>query len=129
MKIKKDFDRWNALKKNLHEREINAFAYAREIWWCSIGINIGAETDGKHDNLERPVIVMKIYNKETLLVLPITSKPKADKFHYKIHAGKHTGWVKLTQPRVISHKRLLRKVAILGEVEFKALKTVWKNSL
>lgn len=74
-------------------------------------------------------IVLKVYNVETLLVLPITTKPKNDKFHHKIQTDQKTVWVKLTQPRVISTKRLLRKVDVLGEDEFKVLKDIWKESL
>ena len=125
--MEKDFDEWNRLKQNLHKRNIDAFAYPREIWWCSVGVNIGAEIDGKNENFERPVIVLKVYNKETMLVLPITSKEKNDKFHHKIVTKQKTGWAKLTQSRVISNKRLLRKVDILGEEEFSALKLAWKK--
>jgi|SRR3989344_7715162 len=123
----KDFDNWNTLKKNLHKRPENVFAYPREIWWCALGMNVGAEIDGKNENFERPVIVFKVYNKETLLVLPITSKEKNDKFHHKITTEQKTVWVKLTQSRVISNKRLLRKVDILSEEEFKLLKLAWKS--
>ena len=125
----KNFDAWNELKKELDGDAITAFAYPREIWWCSLGVNIGAEIDGKNENFERPVIVMKVYNKETLLILPITSRQKDDPFHHKIQTKQKTVWVKLTQPRIISNKRLLRKVNVLGESEFEALKTRWKDSL
>ena len=127
--MEKDFDGWNLLKKNLNERKIDAFAYPREIWWCSFGINVGAEIDGKNENFERPAIVIKVYNKETLLVLPITSKQKNDQFHHKIQTDQKTVWVKLTQPRVISNKRLLRKVDVSGEQEFDELKEVWKKTI
>ena len=127
--MEKDFDSWNKRKKEINEFPINRFVHPREVWWCSIGINIGAEIDGKNENFERTVIVMKVYNTETLLVLPITSKPKDDEFHHKITTDQKTVWVKLTQPRVISSKRLLRKVDVLHEEEFEALRNVWKKSL
>ncbi len=120
--MNKDFDRWSELKKHLNSREGTAYAHPREVWWCALGMNIGAEADGKHDNFERPVIVMRVYNKETLFVLPTTSKEKVDKFHYKIVTEEKTVWVKLTQGRVISNKRLLRKVDILSEKIFAELK-------
>lgn len=127
--MEKDFDTWSKVKKELNGLSIDRFAHPREIWWCSLGINVGAEIDGKNENFERPVIVLKVYNVETLLVLPITTKPKNDKFHHKIQTDQKTVWVKLTQPRVISTKRLLRKVDVLGEEEFNALKDLWKKSL
>ena len=127
--MKKDFDSWNKIKKELNSHDIDRFAHPREIWWCSLGINIGAEIDGKNDNFERTIIVLKVYNKETLLVLPITTKIKDDKFHHKIQTEQKTVWVKLTQPRVVSSKRLLRKVDILSEDKFETLKNAWKQSL
>lgn len=125
----KDFDGWIVRKKMIHAMPGTAFAHPREIWWCSLGVNVGAEIDGKNNNYERPVIVIKVYNKETLLVLPITSLQKDDRFHNKINADKKTVWVKLTQHRVISNKRLIRKIDVLGEAEFDILKKTWKDSL
>jgi mRNA interferase MazF len=82
--MEKDFDKWNNLKKIFEKEERKFFAHPREIWWCSLGVNLGAEIDGKNDNFERPVLVANVYSRETMLVLPITSKEKNDKFHYKI---------------------------------------------
>src|SRR3990167_8481369 len=98
--MEKDFDQWNKLKKDLHKRHADTFAYPREIWWCSLGVNVGAEMDGKND-----------------------------RFHHKIVTEQKTVWVKITQARVISNKRLLRKVDILGEEEFNVLKSILKESL
>jgi len=127
--MQKYFDAWNKLKKQLHAQGGKAFAYPREIWWCSLGVNIGVEIDGKNESFERPVIILKVYNTEAMLVLPITTKEKNDKFHHKITTNNKTVWVKLTQARVISSKRLLRKVDILGEEEFNKLLKVWKESV
>jgi len=123
----KDFDGWNKLKQIIDERPADVFAYPREIWWCSLGVNIGAEMNGKNDNFERPVVIVKVYNKETLLALPLTSKPKTDKFHFRISSGQHDSWAKLTQAKVLSHKRLLRKIDVLNEMEFSQLVLAWKN--
>ena len=120
--MRKDFDEWNKDKKRLHKGNGKAYAYPREVWWCALGLNIGAEIDGKNENFERTVLVLRVYNKETLLVLPITSKEKCDAFHYKITSGSRTIWVKLTQMRVISNLRLLRKVDVISVGEFDKVK-------
>ena len=125
----KDFDLWNKTKKALEQGKINKYVHPREIWWCSLGLNLGAEIDGKNENFERPVIVMKVYNRETMIVLPITTKQKDDKFHHKIQTPEKIVWVKLTQVRVISNKRLLRKVDVLDEHSFEELKQTWIQSL
>lgn len=125
----KNFDAWNQIKKSIHARNSYAYAHPREVWWCCLGLNVGVEIDGKNENFERPVIIMKAYNKEMLLVLPLTSREKHDKFHHKIETDQKISWVKLTQPRMISSKRLLRKVDILGEEEFQCLMKVWKGTV
>lgn len=114
----KDFDGWNKTKKRVDAKRSAAYAHPREVWWCSLGVNIGAETDGKNLNYERPVLVMRVYNTETLLVLPITSKQKNDAFHKRIDVRVGPVWVKLTQVRVISSRRLLRKVDTISEEAF-----------
>lgn len=133
----KEFDIWNKTKKILNDQDREVFGYPREVWWCSIGINVGAEIDGKNENFERPVIIMRVYNKETMLVLPTTSKERKDKFHFEVRVDatnpktgevyKRTVYVKLTQARVISNKRLLRKVDVIPEEEFEKIKNAFKS--
>ena len=137
--MEKDFDKWNSLKKIFEKEERKFFAHPREIWWCSLGVNLGAEIDGKNDSFERPVLVVNAYNRESMLVLPITSKEKNDKFHYKIFIktkDSNTGeyqekpvWIKLTQVRVISNKRLLRKVDLMSIDDFNKIIKVFKDSI
>ena len=125
----KDFDAWNKNKKELEDTPIKKYVHPKEIWWCSLGINLGAEIDGKNENFERPIILMRVYNKETMVILQITTKPKDDQFHHKIRTADKTVWVKLTQMRVISSKRLLRKVDVLDEASFEILRNIWKQLL
>ena len=125
----KDFDRWNEQKKNLNEVNRVLYVHAREIWWCSLGVNIGSEIDGKNNNFERPVIIVKVYNKDSVIILPITSKEKNDIFHYKIQTSEKIVWVKLTQTRTVSAKRLLRKVDFLNQENFDLLVIAWKKLL
>ena len=48
----KNFDGWNVKKKLADAKLSNApFFKERDIWWMSIGINVGYEEDGKHENL------------------------------------------------------------------------------
>lgn len=125
----KDFDSWNFLKQEIDNKKRVFYAHPREIWWCSLGINIGTEIDGKHENFERPVIIIKVYNKESVIILPLTTKEKNDNFHYRLNMDERVVWVKLTQTRVISTKRLLRKVDVLDKKSFEALKNNWKQAL
>jgi mRNA interferase MazF len=123
--VEKDFDAWGTSKKQIDCLSTSIYAHTREVWWCSLGLNIGVETDGKHAYFDRPVIVMKSYNKDSVLVLPLTSKRKEDSFHFEIRVSGHINWAKLSQARVISTKRMQRKIGTVGESDFNELKAAW----
>lgn len=130
MEYKKDFDKWNEDKKHLHIRNSIPFSNTREVWWCSLGVNIGIEIDGKNNNYERPVLVLKVFNKEMLWIVPLTSKPRKNRFYFKISYGEgNTSYVILSQSRIISAKRLVRKIDRLPEGTFKRIVREFKNQL
>lgn len=74
------FDDWNIKKKNIQffERSWDEDIYFKEgdIWWCSIGFNIGSESYGKGENFRRPVLVIKKLSSDLCIALPITSQCK-----------------------------------------------------
>ena len=72
---------------------------------------------------------MKVYNKETLVVLPLTKRKNDDLFHHRISFSSEEGWVKLTQARVISSKRLKRMIGILSDESFAEVRAMWKKHL
>ena len=45
--MKKDFDSWNDKKKYSHEEKQRSFFKDGEVWFASLGVNIGYEQDGK----------------------------------------------------------------------------------
>ncbi|MBP9701783.1 MAG: type II toxin-antitoxin system PemK/MazF family toxin [Candidatus Pacebacteria bacterium] len=129
MEYKKDFDLWNTIKKRLNEIEAATFVHSREIWWCALGVNIGAEIDGKNVNFERPVLALRAYNKQTILVLPIVSKISSDNFHYITKTTQKPYCICLTQSRTVSSQRMLRKIDIVGVIEFENIKEIWKKGI
>ena len=122
--MQKDFDRWNKRKKKLDEIEFDKFVHEREVWWCALGINIGVEANGKHANFERPVLVLQKFNKDSALVVPLTSHPKRNTYHWPFwHQGKLYAAV-VSQIRLISTKRLLRKMYRMDGRIFDGLKSL-----
>lgn len=105
--MRKDFDSWNVIKKEVDKSQIDTFIRSGDIWICNIGLNIGFETNGKNKNFARPVLVIKSYKKSGATVLPLTTKLKDDSFHFKL---RDDSFVKLTQIRFTDRKRLHRKV-------------------
>lgn len=114
---------WVRLKARIHMSkrtfDISLFPQRREIWWASIGYNIGAEIHGKNQKFDRPVLVIKVFGKDTLFVAPITSNIGRQKFTHVFtnHAGRPNA-VCVSQLRTISIKRFFRKIADLPEKDF-----------
>ncbi|MFA7169790.1 MAG: hypothetical protein WC178_02965 [Candidatus Paceibacterota bacterium] len=57
----KDYKNWHNLKlkiENNGTKKKKKFR-EREIWWCSLGENIGFEQDGKNEKFERPILVLR----------------------------------------------------------------------
>lgn len=57
-----NFDKWNHIKKEIHNNRNANFVKEGCVYWVNIGYNIGNEVYGKGENFERPVLVMKIAN-------------------------------------------------------------------
>jgi mRNA interferase MazF len=97
------------------------FYKQREIWWASLGINIGHEQNGKNNRFERPVLILKKFGNKTLWVLPLTSKEKTSRFYQQLNNFNHKSWIDLSQIRLISSKRLLRKITLIADFDFKKI--------
>jgi mRNA interferase MazF len=121
--MERDFDRWNDRKKALDEKARKPLFQEREIWWCALGANLGFEQDGKHDNFERPVLVLRKYNANLFFGLPLTSVEREGKFYFEIKYGdkSRNGYVILSQGRTLSPNRLLRKMHRIGNATFQKI--------
>ncbi len=114
------FDLWGRQKQRIHSRA-SVFCNVREIWWCALGLNIGSEQNGKNDIFERPVLIIKVFNRNICRVIPLTSKLREDEYHSIIHLEKQTSCVIFSQIKTLSTKRLSRKIGRLDETEFKKI--------
>lgn len=120
--MEKDFDSWNKKKKTLNNRG-SFFYHEREVWWCSLGINIGFEQDGKGEDFSRPVLVIKGFSRNVLLCIPLTTKLKEGKYYHEISLKDNIGRkVILSQIRLIDSKRLEEKICTIDEMQFDAIK-------
>ena len=127
--MKKDFYKWHEKKKIIHDGEKIPYFYEREIWWCSLGLNIGYEQDGKHDNFERPILILKKFNKYILWAIPLTSKQKLGKYYFHFNFEGEGSIAILSQLKLISSKRLLRKIGMISGEDFAKIRRIIKNFL
>jgi mRNA interferase MazF len=99
----KDFERWGIEKKILEQKGPKALNFnRRDIWWCSLGINLGDEEDGKNEFFERPVIIIKKFNHRIAWVLPLTTKQKTGIYYYNFDYEGKVFSVLLSQIRLVS---------------------------
>jgi mRNA interferase MazF len=132
MEYKKRHNNWNDFKKILEDIDIFIPFKEREIWWAALGVNIGTEIDGKGENFERPIIIIKKFNKEQMLAVPL-SRVKIPKtgihvplYHWALDA-QSTGII--TQLQTVNNRRLLRFIGILPRDQFSILVKAVDNIL
>ena len=119
--MNKDFDDWNELKKK-YESHNNHIFEENEIWWASIGVNIGFESCGKNSNFNRPVLILKKFNKFIFLGIPLSSKIKQGKYYYNFEfKGKNSNAL-LSQVRLFDSKRITHLIGKLSDKQVKLIK-------
>lgn len=116
--MKKDFSQWHSIKTIIENEHHPPLFREQEIWWCSLGTNIGFEEDGKSTLFERPVLVWRKFNRELFWGLPMTSKKKEGRFYYSFPLHDHDRTVIISQLRVLSAKRLIRRLSKLSDHHF-----------
>lgn len=119
----KDFAFWHKRKSILHNEKTRSFFHEREVWWCSLGENIGFEEDGKGDKFARPVLVFKKFNNEICWALPLSLQVKTRKetahFYARVFLDDTIPRTALlSQLRLIDGKRLLTKIGMITEKNY-----------
>lgn len=123
MEKNKDFNKWNELKKRIHINNENKFYHEREVWWCSIGVNVGFEQDGKGEDFSRPVLVIKGFSKNVFICVPLTTRLKEGKYYCDISLGDEIKRkIILSQIRLVDSKRLEEKICTIDEYQFNTIK-------
>ena len=106
----KEFVRWNERKKLLDRIEFDYYVHEREVWWCAVGLNVGVESDVKNDDFERPVLVLRKFNRDSVLIVPLSSRLKDNPYHVQFRHEGETAAAVISQIRLVSTKRLLRRM-------------------
>jgi len=114
------YDKWNKLKQSIEKRKPILFN-ERDILFISMGQNIGYEQYGKGDDFLRPVVVIKKFNKNLFLGVPLSSKIKNGYFFHSIKFKERVNSALLLQSKTFDSKRIKYKLATLGSREFNNL--------
>jgi transketolase len=123
-KFIKRFSEWLSLKQDLNELQQAMPRIATgDVWWCSVGVNVGSEMDGKGDFFTRPVLVLKKLSHETFWGIPGTSKRKEGSWFSKVlFQGKEQVFV-LSDIRSFSTRRLDKRIGRITDENLAKIKT------
>ena len=122
--MKEEYDKWNIKKQEIEFSKGSTNIYFKEgqIWWCSLGLNIGSESFGKGENFRRPVLIVKKLSSDLCIVLPLTSKEKIGTWFLDITLHNKKRWVMLYQIKTLNKKRFYLKIGELDDIDFKRVK-------
>lgn len=118
----KDFSEWHLLKTNIENNKGIPLFREQEIWWSSVGLNIGDEEDGKNHFFERPVLVLKKFNQSICWALPLSSIVKDGKYYHTFQFNEVVCTIMLSQMRILSAKRFIRRIGKLSDFQFEVIK-------
>lgn len=120
----KRFLEWIGVKQKLDAYDFHPpFLNVGDMWWCSVGENVGVEASGKGRDFTRPVIVLKKFGRLAFFGIPTTTNTDRNGawyVHFK-HKGVD-GVAMLTQARMFSYKRLSTKMGRLDDEDYKKVK-------
>jgi len=120
----KQFLIWIGLKEKLHNNKRRPpLINEGDIWWVSLGENVGGEINGKSVLFSRPVLIFKKLSRETFLGIPTTSQKRSGSWYVPITYGEYSVTVILSQVRVLDARRLSTRLGQLDEADFEKVKT------
>ncbi|HUC31714.1 MAG TPA: type II toxin-antitoxin system PemK/MazF family toxin [Candidatus Paceibacterota bacterium] len=119
----KDFSDWMLVKRKINNNAGRPLYREREVWWCSVGSNVGYEADGKGKDYVRPVLILKDFNHTVFWAVPMTTQLKSGKYYFDIDLSSGiSAQIMLSQLRFIDSKRLHQKIEMIDKEVFIKIK-------
>jgi mRNA interferase MazF len=124
----KRFREWFGLKANLHDRsQPPPLVSEREIWWASIGENVGSEINGKSALFSRPVIIYRKLSHGFYFVIPTTTQKKQGSWFVDIRYKDKNMVACLHQARAIDYRRLSSRLGRLDSDDFEHVESGFRR--
>ena len=79
----KQFDKWNKVKQKTELISKRVYFKERDIFWARIGENIGYEQNGKGDEFQRPILIIKKYTNDVFLGVPLSTTLREGNFYFQ----------------------------------------------
>lgn len=123
--VEEDYIEWARFKYRLQRGDRpQVYFREREVWWTSIGLNIGDEEYGKGLRYSRPVLVIRRINRNIFYGVPLSSAAKSGSPYYSINVNNRNSVILLSQLRVFDARRLTDKLDFVDAATFLQIKKV-----
>lgn len=120
--MQKDFERWNLQKQKIQAAIARPMFKERDVWWCSFGVNVGDEQDGKGQTFTRPVLVFKKFNRNIFLGIPLSTQLKDAPYYYRFYFKSREQSLVLSQLRLMDAKRFRDKMGDIPSREMESIR-------
>ncbi len=127
--MNKDFEGWNRKKQTLEKSKKHHLFKDGDIWWMSVGINVGQESCGKGDEYRRPVLVLRKLSGESFIGIPLSTQKKTGSWFAEFDLHGEIRYALLYQIRMFSANRLQRRIGTLSRNELFQIKEKLKELL
>lgn len=119
----KKFLEWIGLKEKLHAGNFKPpLVSERDLWWISLGENIGSEINGKSKLFSRHGVILKKLSHSFYLIVPTTTKKREGSWYVKISLNQKVTYACLHQIRTIDYRRLSTRLGKIEDNDFKKIK-------
>ena len=98
-----------------------------QIWWASLGKNIGVEMNGKSSLFTRPILIFKKLSNHFYLVIPLSTKMHTGSWYVTYKQKGSEAVACLQQIRVIDYKRLYSRIGEMDGTDFKRIKAAFSK--
>jgi len=123
----KALEEWLKLKIILWTKSNKVIFKQGEIWWCSLGMNLGEEIFGKGVKFTRPILIFKKFTSNSFLALPLTTQKRIGSWYIEVTIHGNNNYIMLNQARILDKKRLTNRIATLDDSDLKSVKDGFLN--
>ena len=124
------FLEWIYKKININEQHRNVKYIAEgQVFWCSLGENIGYEQNGKGVYFRRPVLIVKKFNNNLFWGVPMSTVIKDNKYYVSVTLQNVKQSALISQVRVLDSKRLDEFVGYVSKKDLEIIRLMIMNLL
>ncbi len=118
----KDYEKWMPVKAALNNAENRPLYKEREVFWVSIGENVGFEEDGKNERFNRPVLVLKKFSAGMCWGVPLSTTKKRGKYYLPIQLNGAVSVALLSQLRTFDTSRFNSKIGMVSVTDYELVR-------